>query len=36
MTYRVNGETKTEVIEGAQPINIFQQKIENALLVADQ
>jgi protein-disulfide isomerase len=36
MTYQVNGETKTEVIEGAQPINIFQQKIENALLVADQ
>jgi protein-disulfide isomerase len=36
MTYKVNGETKTETIEGAQPINEFQQKIEAALLVADQ
>jgi protein-disulfide isomerase len=36
MTYKVNGEVKTETIDGAQPINIFQQKIENALLVADQ
>ncbi|HEU0297071.1 MAG TPA: thioredoxin domain-containing protein [Anaerolineales bacterium] len=36
MTYKVNGEVKTETIDGAQPINEFQQKIENALLVADQ
>lgn len=36
MTYKVNGEVKTETIDGAQPINVFQQKIENALLVADQ
>ena len=36
MTYKVNGEVKTETIEGAQPINEFQQKIEAALLVADK
>lgn len=36
ITYKVNGEVKTETIDGAQPINEFQQKIENALLVADQ
>ena len=36
MTYKVNGETKTETIDGAQPINAFQQKIEAALLVADK
>ena len=36
MTYKVNGEVKTETIDGAQPINVFQQQIENALLVADQ
>jgi protein-disulfide isomerase len=36
MTYKVNGETKTETIDGAQPINVFQQKIEAALLVADK
>ena len=36
MTYKVNGEVKTETIDGAQPINVFQQKIENALLVADK
>jgi len=36
MTYKVNGETKTETINGAQPINEFQQKIEAALLVADK
>lgn len=36
MTYKVNGETQTETIDGAQPINEFQQKIEAALLVADQ
>ena len=36
MTYKVNGEVKTETIEGAQPINIFQQKIEAALLIADK
>jgi protein-disulfide isomerase len=31
MTYTVNGETKTKVIEGAQPFNVFQQEIEAAL-----
>ena len=36
MTYKVNGEVKTETIEGAQPINVFQQKIEAALLIADK
>lgn len=36
MTYKVNGETQTETINGAQPITEFQQKIEAALLVADQ
>ena len=36
MTYKVNGEVKTETIDGAQPINVFQQKIEAALLVADK
>ena len=36
MTYKVNGETKTETIEGAQPITEFQQKIEAALLIADK
>lgn len=36
MTYKVNGETKTETIDGAQPINVFQQKIEAALLIADK
>jgi len=36
MTYKVNGETKTETIDGAQPITVFQQKIEAALLIADK
>lgn len=36
MTYKVNGETKTETINGAQPIDTFQQKIEAALQVADK
>jgi len=36
MTYKVNGETKSEKIEGAQPITEFQQKIEAALLIADR
>jgi protein-disulfide isomerase len=31
MTYVVNGQTKTETIDGAQPIDVFQQKIEAAL-----
>jgi hypothetical protein len=31
MTYTVNGETKTVLIEGAQPISEFQSKIEAAL-----
>ena len=36
MTYKVNGETRTETIDGAQPITEFQQKIEAALLIADK
>jgi len=36
MTYKVNGETKSEKIEGRQPITEFQQKIEAALLIADK
>jgi len=36
MTYKVNGATKTETIDGAQPITVFQQKIEAALLIADK
>ena len=36
MTYKVNGEVKTETIEGAQPISEFQKKIEAALLIADK
>ncbi len=31
MTYTVNGETKSKVIEGAQPFNVFQTEIEAAL-----
>ncbi len=31
MAYTVNGETKTRVIEGAQPFTAFQQEIEAAL-----
>jgi protein-disulfide isomerase len=36
MTYKVNGETKTETIDGAQTIDVFQQKIEAALAIADK
>ena len=36
MTYKVNGEVQTETLGGAQSITEFQQKIEAALLVADQ
>jgi len=36
MTYKVNGEVQTETIDGAQPIDVFQQKIEAALLIADK
>jgi len=36
MTYKVKGETKTETIDGAQPIDVFQQKIEAALVIADK
>jgi protein-disulfide isomerase len=36
VTYKVNGETRTETIDGAQPINVFQQTIEAALLIADK
>ena len=31
VTYTVNGETKTKLIEGAQPFNVFQQELEAAL-----
>lgn len=31
ITYNVNGETKTRLIEGAQPFSVFQQEIEAAL-----
>lgn len=31
VTYTVNGETKTELIEGAQPFTAFQQKLEAIL-----
>jgi len=36
ITYKVNGETKTETINGAQPISEFQRIIEAALLIADK
>lgn len=32
MSYVVNGETKTKLIEGAQPYDVFKQEIEAALL----
>jgi protein-disulfide isomerase len=31
LTYTVNGETKTKMIDGAQPFSKFQQEIEAAL-----
>lgn len=31
MTYTVDGETRTKLIEGAQPFSVFQQEIEAAL-----
>lgn len=31
VTYTVNGETKTKLIEGAQPFTVFQQELEAAL-----
>ena len=31
MTYTVNGETKSKIIEGAQPFSVFQTEIEAAL-----
>ena len=36
ISYKVDGEVRTEIIDGAQPIDVFQQKIENALLLADK
>ena len=36
LSYKVNGEPKTETIEGAQPIEVFQQTIEAILLIADK
>jgi protein-disulfide isomerase len=34
LTYTVNGQTKTETIDGAQPFNVFQQKLDAALVAA--
>jgi hypothetical protein len=31
VTYSVNGETKTRLIEGAQPFTVFQQELEAVL-----
>jgi protein-disulfide isomerase len=31
ITYTVNGETKTDTVDGAQPFGVFQQKIDAAL-----
>jgi hypothetical protein len=31
VTYTVNGETKTKLIEGAQPFTTFQQELEAVL-----
>jgi protein-disulfide isomerase len=36
MTYVVNGETKTKIIQGAQPYEVFQQEIEAALAEMNQ
>ena len=36
MTYTVNGETKTEPIEGALPFSDFQTKIDAALAQVGQ
>ncbi|MBL8090644.1 MAG: thioredoxin domain-containing protein [Anaerolineales bacterium] len=36
MTYEVNGETKTKLIQGAQPYDIFVQEIEAALAEINQ
>ena len=36
LTYVVNGETKTKVIQGAQPYEVFQQEIEAALAEMNQ
>ena len=31
ITYQVNGETKTDRLDGAQPFSAFQQELETAL-----
>ncbi len=36
ITYRVNGQTKTTTIEGAQPFSAFQQALDAALAEADK
>lgn len=36
MTYTVNGETKTVILEGAQPFEVFQENIEAALTEMSQ
>jgi protein-disulfide isomerase len=36
MTYTVNGEEKTKLIEGAQPFEVFKQEIETALTEMEQ
>ncbi len=34
ISYTVNGQTKTDLIEGAQPFSVFQQKLDAALAAA--
>ena len=34
ITYQVNGQTKTDTIDGAQPFSVFQQKLDAALQAA--
>jgi len=36
LTYTVNGEEKTKLIEGAQPFEVFKQEIETALTEMEQ
>lgn len=36
LSYTVNGETKTKIIEGAQPFSVFQAEIEAALVEIGQ
>ena len=34
ITYTAGGQTKTDIIEGAQPFSVFQQKLDTALTAA--